>query len=398
MKKIIYILSVVGLSTFVSAQTAQEVTSIQQVLQLIEANSKELQANNQLMTSQKLEAKAENNLPDPSVNYSHQYGNKSGMGFEGELEATQSFDFPTVYYQRNKLSKIKAENLDQQQAELRQQVLLNAKEICLDLILLKQQNQLLNDRLTNAERLSESYARRLETGDANILETNKIDLELLNVKTEVRRNNAAILQKQKELTALNGGEEINFTQSSYIDREEVPSFDELISEVQTYDPQLLVLKSEQSAAERNISVNKSQWLPELELGYRLNTATGGERFNGFIVGMSIPLFSNRHNVNKAKAEKLYSSLKYEDTYTKVENDLYQLYNQSMSLKESMNEYDKLLKNQNNISLLNRALEAGQISIIEYFVEVTSLYDSMENFMQVESDYQKAIAQLLKHRL
>jgi outer membrane protein TolC len=159
-----------------------------------------------------------------------------------------------------------------------------------------------------------------------------------------------------------------------------------------------VLKSEQSAAERNISVNKSQWLPELELGYRLNTATGGERFNGFIVGMSIPLFSNRHNVNKAKAEKLYSSLKYEDTYTKVENDLYQLYNQSMSLKESMNEYDKLLKNQNNISLLNRALEAGQISIIEYFVEVTSLYDSMENFMQVESDYQKAIAQLLKHRL
>ena len=43
--------------------------SIDGVLRSIEANNKELQANNQLTVSKKLEAKLDNNLPDPSVSY-----------------------------------------------------------------------------------------------------------------------------------------------------------------------------------------------------------------------------------------------------------------------------------------------------------------------------------------
>ena len=371
--------------------------SIGNVLQTIENNNKELQADIQLIQSQKLEDKAENNLQDPSVSYVRQYGNRGELGIQGELVASQSFDFPTLYGQRNKLSKTKAESYDWQHADLRQQVLLNAKEICLDLIRLNQQKKLLDERLDNAERLSGLYARRLETGDANILETNKINLELLNVRTEARRNEADIVQKQKELAALNGGIPLDFTQTAY-EHQELPLLNDLYAETLTRNPQLLALRSDQAVAKQSVSVNKSQWLPELEVGYRLNTAAGGERFNGFIVGMSIPLFSNKHQVKKAKAASLYSELKYDDASGKIENELFQLYNQSVTLKESMDEYSRLLKEQNNISLLNKALEAGQISMIEYFVEVSSLYDSMTNFMQIENDYQKAVAQLLKHRL
>ncbi len=82
--------------------------SIDAVLRSIEANNKELQANNQLTVSKKLEAKLDNNLPDPSVSYVHQYGNREGMGIQGELVASQSFDFPSVYVQKNKLAKSKA--------------------------------------------------------------------------------------------------------------------------------------------------------------------------------------------------------------------------------------------------------------------------------------------------
>ena len=146
--------------------------SIDAVLRSIEANNKELQANNQLTVSKKLEAKLDNNLPDPSVSYVHQYGNREGMGIQGELVASQSFDFPSVYVQKNKLAKSKAASFDRQGAEFRQQILLQAKEICLDLVLLNQQRALLDQRRQNAEQLAELYAMRLETGDANILETN----------------------------------------------------------------------------------------------------------------------------------------------------------------------------------------------------------------------------------
>ncbi len=372
--------------------------SIDAVLRSIEANNKELQANNQLTVSKKLEAKLDNNLPDPSVSYVHQYGNREGMGIQGELVASQSFDFPSVYVQKNKLAKSKAASFDRQGAEFRQQILLQAKEICLDLVLLNQQRALLDQRRQNAEQLAELYAMRLETGDANILETNKIDLELLNAKTEARMNESARIAKLQELATLNGGIAIDFTDTTYMLDGDILSFEELCAEAVTSNPQLLTLKSEQVAARRQLSVNKSKSLPSFELGYRMNTATGGERFNGFLVGISIPLFSNRNNVKQAKAQALYTDLQLESTTTTVESELHQLYNQSVALKTSMDEYNTVLKSQNSLALLNKAIQTGQISMIEYFVDVTTFYQSMQNYMQLQNEYQKVMAQLYKYKL
>ena len=372
--------------------------SIDAVLRSIEANNKELQANNQLTVSKKLEAKLDNNLPDPSVSYVHQYGNREGMGIQGELVASQSFDFPSVYVQKNKLAKSKAASFDRQGAEFRQQILLQAKEICLDLVLLNQQRALLDQRRQNAEQLAELYAMRLETGDANILETNKIDLELLNAKTEARMNESARIAKLQELATLNGGIAIDFTDTTYMSDGDILSFEELCAEAVTSNPQLLTLKSEQVAARRQLSVNKSKSLPSFELGYRMNTATGGERFNGFLVGISIPLFSNRNNVKQAKAQALYTDLQLESTTTTVESELHQLYNQSVALKTSMDEYNTVLKSQNSLALLNKAIQTGQISMIEYFVDVTTFYQSMQNHMQLQNEYQKVMAQLYKYKL
>ena len=372
--------------------------SIDAVLRSIEANNKELQANNQLTVSKKLEAKLDNNLPDPSVSYVHQYGNREGMGIQGELVASQSFDFPSVYVQKNKLAKSKAASFDRQGAEFRQQILLQAKEICLDLVLLNQQRALLDQRRQNAEQLAELYAMRLETGDANILETNKIDLELLNAKTEARMNESARIAKLQELATLNGGIAIDFTDTTYMSDGDILSFEELCAEAVTSNPQLLTLKSEKVAARRQLSVNKSKSLPSFELGYRMNTATGGERFNGFLVGISIPLFSNRNNVKQAKAQALYTDLQLESTTTTVESELHQLYNQSVALKTSMDEYNTVLKSQNSLALLNKAIQTGQISMIEYFVDVTTFYQSMQNYMQLQNEYQKVMAQLYKYKL
>lgn len=162
---------VAALSVLTGGLSAQ--TSIEDVLRSVEANNKDLQANSQLVRSQKLEAKLDNNLPDPSVSYSHFWGNKEGMGFTGEFVASQSFDFPSVYVRKHKLTKAKSAGLDRQGMAFRQQILLQVKEVCLDLVLLNQQKNLLDTRLRNAEQLSAFYATRLEKGNANILETNQ---------------------------------------------------------------------------------------------------------------------------------------------------------------------------------------------------------------------------------
>lgn len=104
------------------------------------------------------------------------------------------------------MNRLKANALDAQATAFRQQILLQAKEVCLDIIMLQRQQALLDERLKNAEELSAMYTRRLETGDANALETNKINLELLNVRTEARMNQTALNNKLKELLVLNGNQ------------------------------------------------------------------------------------------------------------------------------------------------------------------------------------------------
>ena len=379
-----FILTIALLS---SALVAGAQTSIEEVLRSVETNNKELQANRQMVTAQKLEAKLDNNLPDPTVTYSHLYGNKEGMGFTGELVASQSFDFPSLYMQRNKLSKQKGENYDRQ-----------GEEACLDLIFLNQQKNLLDIRRKSAEQLAALYQQRLEQGDANILETNKIELELLNVRNEVRMNEAARVNKQRELEMLNGGIAIQLTDTAYEVVELPLSFADLRQEILENDRRLLSLQSAKAVSSRQISVNKTMGLPSFELGYRMNPSSGGERFNGFLVGISIPLFSNRNNVKQAKAQNLYTDLQLESTMTAVENELLQLYNQSVALKTSIDEYGEVLESQNNLALLNKAIQAGQISMIEYFVDVTTLYQSMQNHMQLQNEYQKVMAQLYKFKL
>lgn len=84
-----------------------------------------------------------------------------------------------------------------------------------DIIMLRQLKQILEERLRNAEELAKMYAKRLQTGDANALETNKINLELLNVKTEVSLNETALRNKLQELSTLNGNLPVVFEESQY---------------------------------------------------------------------------------------------------------------------------------------------------------------------------------------
>lgn len=71
MKRIIIISSFATTALFTLTGGVQAQNSIEQVLKNIETNNKELQANAQLITSQKLESKTDNNLPDPTLSYAH---------------------------------------------------------------------------------------------------------------------------------------------------------------------------------------------------------------------------------------------------------------------------------------------------------------------------------------
>ena len=124
----------------------------------------------------------------------------------------------------------------------------------------------------------------------------------------------------------------------------------------------------------------------------------GTPFNGLVVGFSFPLFENRNKVKIAKAQALNIDLQRDNAALQVESELAQLYREAKTLHASMEEYTRTFRSQQDLALLKQALTGGQISMIEYFVEVSVLYQSHQNYLQLENQYQKAMARVYKSKL
>ncbi len=392
MKKQIYTVMLCCLSLPIWAQYG-----IDNVLKNIESNNKTLKASQQLNESQKLEAKVGNYLPNPTVELNQLWTDKNTENNVNEFAVVQSFDFPTVYFNKKKLTKTKANASDYLYATTRQQILLKAQLVCHEIIYLRQQQHLLNNRQKNAALLAALYKQRYDNGDANQLEYNKIVLAKINADNASRRNQAALKAQLEQLQALNGGVEINFSDTRFSNLPTLPAFAELENEYINNDPNLKNLSTTAESAQQSIKVSRSLSLPKFDIGYRHNGGSG-EKMNGFRIGMSIPLWENRNTVKQAKAQAEYTAFNFEDNKQIVKATLQDLYLQAEALYVSCSEYAQTLSLQRNENILNKALEAGQISMIEYFVEIALLYDSIQNYLDVEKEYHNIVAQLMQYKL
>ena len=378
--------------------TTRAQNSIDQVLKSIETNNKSLQANTKMTDAQKLEAQTGKFLANPSVEWEQMWGNRNNPGSEYTLTVKQSLDFPTTYSNKNKLANLKANTIGFQSAAYRQQLLLNAKQTCIEIIYLRKQKSLLDERLANAETMFALYKKRFESGDANQLELNKIQLELLNAQNQSRLNKAALTAAEEQLRNLNGGIPITFDATDYPTGEELINFDQLQAAFMEADPNLKSLTGDQEIANREVKLSRSLTLPKFDVGYKRNAAKDHVASNGFMVGVSIPLFENKNTVKKAKAQAEFATASLEDNRLNLKTNLQQLYQQAEALQISRADYAKVLEQQRNIELLNKALNAGQLSVIDYFTELTTIYDSHQSYLDVEKEYHSILAQLYQYKL
>ena len=390
MRKIVLLAVGTVLSLGVQAQ------QIESVLQQIEQNNKELQAQQQLTNAAKMEVRTQNNLEDPKVSYSPFFGKGIDGVASSEMVVSMGFDFPTLYVSRHQEGNLQHELLDRQQQVVRREILLQAKTLCLELIRLNQEHDLLQARSKNAQTLLELFEQRLKEGDANALDVNKIKMERMNVQTEVARNNAAHRTALQQLMAMNANLPLEFSQMNYPKVDVVRDYNQLYDEVMASDASLQAAEASVRAAEKAISVNKQEWIPKFEVGYRRNTSLD-EKFHGVMVGGSIPLFSNRKKVKIARAQAISSQLTRDNARLQLEAAVQSQFNEIQQLREALEAYDVALMHE-TLDMLNEAVTSGHLSVIAYYVEADNVYKNLAAYMEVENQYQKVMAEVYKNRL
>ena len=72
-------------------------------------------------------------------------------------------------------------------------------------------------------------------------------------------------------------------------------------------------------------------------------------------------------------------------------------NEAVSLRQSIQAYDTDLMTR-TLDVLKQAVESGQLSVIDYFIEAETVYANQERLADLENRFQKAVARLYKNSL
>jgi len=392
MKKIVFTLLL--LCTLIPAGAQNE---IEKILQEVEANSTTLQALQKQIEAQKLGNKTGIWLPNPEVTYGHLWGTPREIGNQNDFGITQSFDFPTVYGHRNKLAGMENQNLDRHYQSERINTLLRAKQIIIKLAYTNALLEEFSKRVVHARLIADSYQRKFDLGEANAIERNKVYMNLIacvNKKEKIDIEREALLN---ELKSLNGGKEIQYHETEIPLTPLPPNFDEWYAAAESKSPVLQYLSKKVDISKQQVKLSRAQALPKLSAGYYSERILG-EKLQGAVIGISIPLWENRNTVKQAKAGVLSSESALEDSRIQFYNRLQSLFNQSAGLRETAQKYRDALSSYSNEPLLRKALDAGEISLLDYLLEVEFYYDAFNNMLEAERDYALAVAELTAVKL
>ncbi len=373
-----------------NAQTFKE------ILNTIEENNKDIQAGKKYAESKSYEYKQQN-LPDgPELKYGYFPDNSTVSGTKEIFEVSQSFQMPCYYRNHKAFADLMIQQVEYGQSVLKQHVIGRAKSLLIEYIYLMKKASINNKRLKFADDIHNAYLVRLEAGDANILEVNKAKLHLMQVRKEESQIQAELLAIKEQLKDLNGGNNLDISVDNYPD-EHIIELDTLLLEKLSSDPELLAQQKALEVSNSQLKVTKNLQLPKFSLGYGTETVAD-EKFQGVLVGLSVPLWSSKRAIQKAKIESEFVDLKTVSLNKSKIAETKIMYNQVLTLKENLERYQTVLGTVNNQELLNVSLKTGEISVIEFFTEMFYYYEIFDEYLTVERDYYQALNKLYQFRL
>lgn len=370
--------------------------NIGDVLKQVASNNITLQALAHDNQADVLDIKASNSIGGPSVEYSPFFTKGYSGVAESELVVSQEIDFPTKYAARNKQAKMQHTVGEQLLAKQRRDILLQAQLLCIDLIRLNQTLSMLHERLANSETLLQMYQKRMDAGDANALELNKVKLDCMEVRTLVNEAQGERTSLLQQLRQLNGGKPIDVIDTVLPEYPQITNFESYRALALASDADVAVAQTALRAADMNLKLQKNEWLPNISFGYRRNTEHG-EGINGFLVGVSFPLYSNSNNVKAARQRRESAELQVMQAQNEAEATLRTNYEQLQGLQQVIDHSDvKLL--QESLDLFAKALQQGEITALVYYVEINSIYEKLQRHIDLHCQSVKLLAELHKAEL
>lgn len=367
-------------------------TTVQTAITDIERNNITLKALRKACDAEKIGNATGNYLEDPEVEFSYSWGSPADIGTRQDISVTQSFDIPTILGKKRKVAEMKNEMAEWQYRADRMNILLEARLLLIDMIYYNKMLLELAKRKTSAQAIMDAQKLRLDKGDGNIIEYNKARMMFSTVEVETEQMETERNAVHSQLVRLNGGSDVTVDLYEFEPIGLPLDFSEWFGRKAETIPALAYMASSTALSEKELSVAKAMKFPAVSIGYvRENTL--GQYYHGVSVGMSIPLWNRKNTVRQAKVAAEAARYRQENAVSQYRGQLEVLYNRTSGLRKTVEEYRLMLRETSSEALLAKALDAGEISVIEYSVQMGAYYELADKALAAERECQKAFAEL-----
>lgn len=372
-------------------------SSIQDILLEIEDNNTTLSALRKQSDAALTGNQTGYYLSNPELEFHYLWGKPVAAGDKVDVAVKQTVEFPSYYWHARQIARNENEKVELAYQQQRKELLLDAHLVCVDLTYMNARQHTLLQRMAHAQHTADAYEKKWQTGETSLLALNKARLYLLTWRKEmetVKREREALIQRLRQL---NGGLVISFQNRIFEGQLPDEDFEKWYEELENNLDRLHWFEKEHDVRQQQVSLSRAQALPKFHLGY-MRESVLNHTLQGFSLGVSIPLWEHKNTIAYAKAHAVAAEERVVDQQLQAYHEWQARHQKALALNESVQDYQTQLAQFNHISLLDKALEAGSISLLDYYRELAVYYESEDKLLDLQHTLYRLLAVLNHYRL
>lgn len=332
----------------------------------------------------------------------------SGGNIDNSFGISQSFAFPTVYTAQGKVLKAETELSEKARVVTEKELVRQVTGAYYQLVYSRNKLRLLQSQDSLYKQFSEQAALRYQTGETSYLE----QLSAINAYKET-----GMVRTQAEADVLIAGQELrqllNVTylpEIQDISLVKLPYRIPADSSAVGQHPRLAYYRQRDILASAQLNAEKSQYLPDLTLGYRQQLLIGafnpanidrsyfpGTRVGGFEIGLAVPIFFGAQK-SKVKAARIGQQM----VQAEQQNAALLLSKQYNQQLQELRKYDEALRYYDDSGLKQAAeqiriarfsYEKGEIGYVEFIQNMTQAMNIRLNYLAALRDYNQAVIEI-----
>jgi cobalt-zinc-cadmium efflux system outer membrane protein len=245
-------------------------------------------------------------IKDPELTYAREVIGEDSFS-EQRWVINQSLDFPLTSYYRYKGEKASTNSLEKELEAMKLQLKAAVKSAYTRLAFTIESSRLARERVGLFTSLRDAAQARADLGESSGIDAMQADLQLTEAQNSLENSFRDIMEARYNLFEIIGLDEeqqtyeISFPDTLHYIAVNINQND-VLQQLQNH-PQLQQIIKNQLAASYQTKAARSSYLPDLNLKYYRQDFGNGFDFNGFEVGISIPLWFGTNQSNRVQQSK-----------------------------------------------------------------------------------------------